>query len=290
LSPLAAGEDRSTPLLRRRIQLRFRHLPKALAGQEEPVHQLRVAGRRLRVALPILARKPGGRRVLRTLRGLRRVVQAAGMGRDLDVCVALFEVEAGEVASRDREARALRSRLRAARNRSHHQMAESLLDLHLAQLRRDLRKIVARGADDLFPVLGRFRLARDEGGAALLQALEELGSRFAPIELHAIRRGVRRLRYVAELGAELVRDEASEAAGNLKKLQEQLGEIHDGFILAQWFGRRALGPAPLHAAARRFEEQFLELSRSRHQLFLEQEPVARLRKSLELMGRHVSAA
>ena len=52
---------------------------------------MRVAGRRLRVALPLLARKPEGRRARRALRILRQLRTAAGTSRDLDVGVALFE-------------------------------------------------------------------------------------------------------------------------------------------------------------------------------------------------------
>jgi hypothetical protein len=45
----------------------FKHLPKTLVGDQEAVHEMRVAARRLRVILPVLARKPAGRRVKRAL-------------------------------------------------------------------------------------------------------------------------------------------------------------------------------------------------------------------------------
>ena len=45
--------DRVTPLLQQRIKALFRPLPKALAGGEEDLHQMRVAARRLRVAIPL---------------------------------------------------------------------------------------------------------------------------------------------------------------------------------------------------------------------------------------------
>ena len=55
----------------------FRHLPKGLAGDEEAIHQMRIAGRRLRVALPLVARKPDGRRVKRALGVLRELTRTA---------------------------------------------------------------------------------------------------------------------------------------------------------------------------------------------------------------------
>ena len=51
----APPEARTAALLRDRVSRVFRELPGALAGEEEAVHQVRVTGRRLRVALPLLA-------------------------------------------------------------------------------------------------------------------------------------------------------------------------------------------------------------------------------------------
>jgi len=295
LTPVSRTDDRSTRLLKKRVQALFRELPKALAGEEEPIHQMRVSGRRLRLALPLLAKKPEGRRVRRVERDLRRLVRTAGTGRDLDVGLALFEQWCGSQESLGMEVRRLRTRLRAARSRSHHRMAEQLLDLHLARLRGDLRRIVSRGAEDLFAALGRVRQSRDEGGSALLQAIEELGEQFAPSELHAIRKRVRRLRYVAEVGADLEPDGSDEAASRARKLQERLGQIHDAYVLSQWFAREQAALArQSHAAvaaeAARLENLFFEQSHEHHRLYLEESPAASIQRTLELMGRYSTAA
>src|SRR5206468_7819588 len=87
---LATSPDRSSSLLKQRIRSVFKHLPKGLAGDEHAIHQMRVAGRRLRVALPLFARKPGGRRVRRALAVLRALTRTAGASRDLDVSLELF--------------------------------------------------------------------------------------------------------------------------------------------------------------------------------------------------------
>jgi CHAD domain-containing protein len=86
-----APDDRASLLLQDRVKRVFRELPGAVAGQEEPVHQVRVAGRRLRVALPLLARKGSGRVVRRALKVLRSLVRTVGKGRDMDVIVGLYE-------------------------------------------------------------------------------------------------------------------------------------------------------------------------------------------------------
>src|SRR6185503_16539414 len=189
--------------LKQRIRGVFRRLAKALAGDEEEIHQLRVAGRRLRVALPLLARKADGKRVRRSLAILRDLTRAAGGSRDLDVAVALFEEHARETGAPSVERTVLMRRLRSARTRSRVRMAEALLDLEIARLRRDLRAVVARKGDGLFLVLRRLAETRDVLAQEALDLMDGLGTRFDPVALHRLRRGLRRLRYVAEVAEAL---------------------------------------------------------------------------------------
>jgi len=162
--------DRVAPLLQQRIKAVFRRLPKALAGGEEDLHQMRVAGRRLRVALPLLVRKAEGKRARRSLRLLRGLTRTGGISRDLDVSVALFEAELAK-SPPSPEDRILRRRLRSARTRGHARMAEGLLDLEIARLRRDLR-VLARRGDGVFAVLRRIRELRDAQGAEALALID----------------------------------------------------------------------------------------------------------------------
>src|SRR5262245_11563887 len=137
------SSDPCVAVLRGKIRDVFSHLPKAMAGDEDAIHELRVAGRRLRAALPHLARKPEGRRVRRAILGIKALTWAAGASRDLDVMLACVEHEMP--TPRPRPLSRLVGRLRAARRRGRGRMAEALLDLDIAKLRRDLRAIVARG-------------------------------------------------------------------------------------------------------------------------------------------------
>ena len=84
--------------------------PKALVGDVEAVHDLRVAARRLRIALVLLADKPDGRRARRAQRTLRDLAAAAGRGRDLDVGIAILDAQPAAVGSgHERLKRALRA-------------------------------------------------------------------------------------------------------------------------------------------------------------------------------------
>jgi CHAD domain-containing protein len=288
--------DRPTDLLKERIRVLFRHFPKALAGEEEPIHQMRVAARRLRVALPLLAQKPDGRRVRRALSILRKVTRTGGGSRDLDVGLALFEERLRASAGTSDELLELRRRLRAARRRSRGPMAERLLDLPISRLRRRLTAIVRRGGEDVFTVMSRVRRAAGGERRKAAAALESLGARFEPGELHRLRIRARRLRYVAEV-SDAVRGQTSEAPALLKRLQDRLGRVHDAAVLSAWMARQAVlaerrGAAALAMEARRQEEALLEEARRQHAAFLSEGPVQSFDRALAafLLGRSAEAS
>ena len=288
--------DHATPLLKQHLRALFRQLPPALAGDEEAIHQMRVAGRRLRVALPLLARKPHGRRVRRARRILRELTRSAGTSRDLDVGVALFEERLGARGELDADRRTLRQRLRSARSRSRVRMAEALMDIDIARVRRDLRVIVSRRAELVFTALLRLRDARDVRGTAILESLDALGESFEPAGLHRLRIRLRRLRYAAEL-AEKLTGQTSEAPALFRQLQDVLGHVRDTHVLACWLGKQAAaaaavarGQASLAGAAREEEAFFLERSHEHHRSFLALTPAATVRRGLEAMGASRTAA
>jgi CHAD domain-containing protein len=286
--------DRSTPLLKERIRIVFRHLPKALAGEEEPLHQMRVASRRLRVALPLLARRPKGRRVRQALFILRAMTRAGGGSRDLDVSLALLEKRLGELDAVGPELVALRRRLRAARSRSRGKMANDLFDIPIARLRRRLAGVVHRGGDDVFTIMSRLRATSDAGRTELLTSLDALGDRFEPVDLHHLRIRIRRFRYTAEV-LDALRSQPSGAPALFKQVQERLGQIHDVHVLATWMTRQAIladkrGQTALAEEARRQVEWFVQRSREQHQSFLDAQPRELLTRAFDAMSPARSAA
>jgi len=286
--------DPTTKLLAERVRAFFRYLPVALAGDEEAVHQMRVTGRRLRVALPVLARKAQGKRVARGRRRLRELVRTAGSSRDLDVGLSLFEERLPQGAPPSPPLRTLRRRLRSGCTRSHARMAELLLDLDLAALRRDLRRIVARRGAGVFVVFSRLRQARDREAEVLLKELRGLAGRYEPEALHQLRIRTRRLRYLAELTASL-KEQPSRAPELLKELQDRLGRIHDTHVLAEWLKRHAeadaaRGHVELAEAARAMESELRDASRALHAGLVERDPAGLVSEALEAMGftRHAA--
>lgn len=278
-----------TGLLRERVRRVFREFPGALAGAEEPVHQVRVAGRRLRVALPLLAGKPGGRRVRKARRILRDLTRAAGAGRDLDVLMALFEKRLGDLDEISPEQKELRRRMRAARTRSRSGLASGILDLDIDGLRRHLRRIRSRRTADAETVLSRTRAASERDGTRVLDGLNEVGDRYDPEALHALRRRIRQLRYTAEVG-ETLGGQDGEASAIWKRLQDAIGVLHDVHVLAEWMGRQAERAAtrnrPALAAAATVERELFEAEGRRlHAELLEAGPAELAARAMEIVTR-----
>jgi CHAD domain-containing protein len=276
--------DRPTGLLKERIRILFRHFPKAMAGEEEPIHQMRVAARRLRVALPLLAKKRRGRRVRKALAILRSVTRTGGRSRDLDVGLALLEDRLSAAEEPNKELRDLRSRLRSARRRSRSPMAEGLLDLPISRLRERLAEIVASRGADVFTVMGRVHETAHKELRRSAATLEALGDRFDPAELHRLRIRARRLRYVAEV-SDAIRGQTSGAPALLKRFQERLGRIHDAAVLGEWMGRQAdlaerRNSLVLAREARRQQQLLIEEARRHHAAFLAEGPVGVLDRAI----------
>src|SRR4029450_13245214 len=82
-------------LLERRTRALRRQLTAAVAGKDAGVHQARVASRRLREALPVLTDGREHTKAGKAQRKIRRLTQALGTVRELDVTLHLID-ELGE--------------------------------------------------------------------------------------------------------------------------------------------------------------------------------------------------
>lgn len=234
----AAGESRTSALLEAKTATLFRHFPAALTGDEEALHQLRVWGRRLRVAVRLLATKPDGRRAQRAERLLAGLTRVAGSTRDLDVLLATFDERLSALPARSPAQRRLRQRLAAVRRRSRARLVERLLDVPIARLRADLATLAARAAVDLATVYERLRETCAREGSKLQNGFATQGGLLDVMALHALRRRARRLRYAVEIHCELA-EQTMAATKPWKELQDRIGVLHDHHVLAEWLDGQA---------------------------------------------------
>jgi CHAD domain-containing protein len=276
-------------LLRRKTVELFRHLPLALTGDEEAIHQLRVSGRRLRVALPLLAAKPEGRRAERARTLLRQLVRTAGSSRDLDVLLESYDARLEDVSPRSPEQNLLRRRLASTRRRGRARMVESLLDLPISRLRADLAALIARGGPPPSVVCERFAAASARELPVLQDGFAQLGPKLDAEVLHALRRRARRIRYTVEV-FDQVRNFESTATKPWKALQDLIGVIHDQHVLADWFDAQAkaardAGKDGLAVAASDEADWARSTMRQHHAQFLAADPIALVAKGLAALGQ-----
>ena len=238
MEPLASRSATPTEnagrLLTRRIREIFRVYPKALVGDVDAVHDLRVSARRLRSAVQLLSDKPEGRRARRADKALRDLARTAGRGRDLDVGLEVFQGMPKGVD--DGAARLLRS-LRSSRARARFLSREALMDLDLAHLRRDLRALAASTRIDRSTFAARHEELRTLLESKIARDLSAARTDQGADAMHSARRTARRLRYAAELST-LMGGAESGSADRWRKLQSQLGKIQDRRVLAEWLSSR----------------------------------------------------
>ena len=236
-----------------------------------------MAGRRLRVALPLLAHKAKGRRLKRARRILNELTRAAGTGRDLDVLVGLYETRLGNLETPSAEQRQILRRLRRRAVTEPRQAGGR-------HPRPGHRPPAARPPPDPGPGDGRHghHTSADPGGARSSRAppssddSRPSASRYHPEALHALRRRVRLLRYTANVN-DIVSGAESGTSDTWKALQDAIGALHDVHVLAGWLERQARraagrGERNLAAAAKAERARFETEGRRLHRKLLAARP------------------
>ncbi|HEY6362630.1 MAG TPA: CHAD domain-containing protein [Vicinamibacterales bacterium] len=222
-------------LIRQRLMALTRFLPSARRGDVRSIHHARVATRRLREALPLVA---SGTRCRKLARTLQRLTRALGPVRELDVALmTLDELERAGDVPRPAIVR-LRQVIEEERRRLHGEMRRLVDGTDLDKLgkravaaARKAPSAVARGRvrDPERLAVARRRAARR--AATLRAAIENAAGIYLPDRLHEVRIAVKKLRYTLELARELSGSRAMAAIRTLKDVQDLLGRMHDLEIL-----------------------------------------------------------
>ncbi|HEX5109759.1 MAG TPA: CHAD domain-containing protein [Vicinamibacterales bacterium] len=232
---MAVTVGRSELLIRQRLSALARMLPGARAGDVNAIHQARVATRRLREALPLVARGEAARK---TRRAVRRLNRSLGPVRELDVALLTLHELTGTRDVPRAGIVALQQAIRQERARMHRDMRrtidESDLDKTSRKLVRAAKKHDALGAsaravNSRQLVVARVRAARRAG--RLAASIENAAAIYLPDRLHEVRIAVKKLRYAMEIVRELSGSRATVRIRTLKRAQDLLGRIHDLEVL-----------------------------------------------------------
>jgi CHAD domain-containing protein len=232
-------------LIRQRLNALTRSLPGAQQGDPQRLHHARVATRRLREALPLVARGSRGRKLDRTV---RRLTRALGPVRELDVALETLDtLTVGGDAPRGAIAK-LRQVVREERQRLHVEMRKRVGRVDLDKLRRRAAAVSkdhsgGRMRDPKRIAGARLRAARR--AVRLREAIENAAGIYLPDRLHEVRIAVKKLRYAMELSRELSGSRGEARIRTLKEAQDLLGRVHDREVLiARVRGMQGSSKAP----------------------------------------------
>ncbi|MCC7009155.1 MAG: CHAD domain-containing protein [Acidobacteria bacterium] len=221
-----------------------------LNGRVRDVHRMRVASRRLREVLAVLAAGDvSGAKRLR--RRIRRLTRALGDVRELDVM--LEELAAAQERHRwaDRDVMRWRRALEAKRASARERLARVLARADAEACAEACRRLAAESRRRRGPAWSAVLARRtSKRAAAVASAVIACGADYDPVRLHRLRIAVKKLRYSLEL--EPAAPDLIGLRETLRETQQQLGRWHDRHVLAAALstraGRRPSRPSRRHRA------------------------------------------
>ncbi len=250
-TPLAAAAIRrmaDTPLAEMARMLLRRYFRRLRAEERdvradksiEAIHQMRVASRRLRATLMVIAAVAPERQVRAFRKEVQRIAQTAGAVRDCDVFLAQIanysgntRAVAGEEVPADGLA-PLISALQRDRANAREQLIARLDSERYATFTRDFASFMTDSNGGWNNTLR----VRDVAGSVIWQRYEALRAHEVELDLrnlnndhspilHELRISGKRLRYVLEVFAEALGPQADQVIDPLVALQDYLGALQD---------------------------------------------------------------
>jgi CHAD domain-containing protein len=211
------------------------HEAAALRGEVEPLHQMRVASRRLRAAVEVFAGVLHGARVNAYRRDLRWLGQVAGAVRDCDMTAELVKRQAESIdPSMAVALEPLYQRLLAMRGEAQQALAAMTKSRRYRILIGRLMNPLPRRARPALNVVEYAPLMIGPLADKVRKAGKHLAMDAPPDVFHTLRKRIKRLRYAFEMLSAGSGPHHRQAIVRLEELQESLGQHHDAVALGQW--------------------------------------------------------
>jgi CHAD domain-containing protein len=238
----ATESEAAVPVKNKLLKLAHKRLerfvtlfPKALLNDEpDTIHDLRVYSRRLQQTFRVMLPKPVPPKARKLIRTLRKVRQAYGNSRNLDVNIDLIQQKHQEAgAAIVRQSWEMLQDTLAAERRA------EIVQARQKMARYDIVAFIGRaqtlmesadiGSDVVEKLRQTVRAALKDWHDALDLAKDDRSVE----NLHALRIAAKRLRYRAELLAELGSGGMKPAIKTIKEFQTLLGDWHDRCVLLE---------------------------------------------------------
>lgn len=249
----------------------------------EFVHRMRVASRRLRARLAIFAELLPPRKASAWSKEVRRLTRALGAARDLDVQLNFVQNFFEGVAEPRFQPglKRLLFRLRQRREVLQKKVTRAVNRMETGGLFADMEKTLRQlrmtahlpEAEKPSPAAFQLAAAAMSEGFAEMESWEPyVHSPERGAELHAMRIAAKHFRYAMETFAEWYPDELKEPLKAVRRVQELLGDLHDGDVWIVFLPRfleeereLALEYSGSSRTATRLRPGVLELARDRQE-------------------------
>jgi CHAD domain-containing protein len=204
------------------------------AGKPRAIHRGRVATRRCREILVMVAAGAGDELADRLRRDVRRVTRALGAVRELDVAIEELAKVGGRLRVSETDRLAIQAQLERRRARRLRTMREKLNKVDRDRLRARTRELAehmqrSETSEVAWRRLLGARIVRRANEAAA--ALAECGTLYAPDRLHAVRVAVKKLRYALEIARTAGQPDLAAPLSRLRRAQQDFGHLHDVQVL-----------------------------------------------------------
>src|SRR5262245_19749878 len=198
------------------------------------IHDARVWSRRLQETFRVLLPSPRTGKNRKLVRTLRRVRRALGNCRNTDVTIGLIEdrLNARTASTAHKAWDLVRDYLREKREFEMARAREELAQNDITQFATRTQSVLSPNGLQQEPEQ-LLKRSVEEALAVWNEALKEAKENSQADQIHALRIAGKRLRYRAELLAELGDASMKPRVKSLKSLQDELGNWHDRYVLSQ---------------------------------------------------------
>jgi phosphohistidine phosphatase len=229
IGPSTTVEHAAIAIVDGHVTAMLRCVPVVRAGAgSESIHDMRVAGRRLRSALQSFKRwlPPGSAHLQGELRWLMRIL---GTVRDLDVQISLIEKHAQALENPDAATPALEY-LRRRRAGAHQRVAAALSSVRFRRCVGGLNDLAAIEVEGVTTVSRIARSLVAKHTRALRKATRRARHGSSEELWHEVRVRAKHARYLIESLAFLAPHESQRSVKSLRSLQDRLGRRRDAVV------------------------------------------------------------